>query len=146
MQSRATLIFWKDPKMWIFESATTIRVLEVFSITFLVLPSFPTTRPIARDKLSPWRILTSLISNVSMYRSSNRSRASASSGWNPRVNALMKSTAFWMAPISVVSSQVYRIIRFALGVGTWVKHTRSSIALDFKFILTCKPSCSTRGV
>lgn len=59
-------------------SANTIRVLVVFSIANLVLPSFPAMRPIARLRCSPERLLTSSIIKDSMYRSSSRSSARAS--------------------------------------------------------------------
>ena len=36
--SRATLMFWKLPRMWIRVSASTMRVRVAFSIVNLVLP------------------------------------------------------------------------------------------------------------
>jgi hypothetical protein len=54
--SRATLIFWKDPRMWMRVSARTMRVRVAFSIVNFVLPAFPASRPIARDKCSPRRV------------------------------------------------------------------------------------------
>jgi hypothetical protein len=48
--SLAIRIFIKDPRIWIFWSASTTRVLEAFSIANFVFPSLPATRPIARDR------------------------------------------------------------------------------------------------
>jgi hypothetical protein len=36
--SRASLMFWNEPRMWIRVSATTMRVFVAFSIVNLVLP------------------------------------------------------------------------------------------------------------
>src|SRR5687767_5257829 len=49
-ESRATLMLTKDPSIWIFVSAITMRVLVEFSMAYLVLPPFPDRRPIARDR------------------------------------------------------------------------------------------------
>ena len=49
----AILMFWYSPRMWIFESASTIRVFVAFSIVNFVFPAFPATRPIARERWSP---------------------------------------------------------------------------------------------
>lgn len=46
-------------------SARTIRVRLAFSITKRVLPSCPAIRPTARERWSPWSVLTSLTSNDS---------------------------------------------------------------------------------
>jgi len=41
-----------------YVSARTMRVRVAFSIVNLVLPPLPAIRPTARDKLSPWSVLT----------------------------------------------------------------------------------------
>ncbi|KAG6545705.1 hypothetical protein Mapa_012890 [Marchantia paleacea] len=51
----------------------------------LVFPPFPDSRPIARDRCSPRRVLTSLISKDSTYKSSSLKRAIASWISNPRI-------------------------------------------------------------
>lgn len=51
--------------------------------------------------------LPSVTSNVSKNKSSNLTRAKASSTSKPKVNALMKSAAFWSELISFVSGHVY---------------------------------------
>merc|ERR1711988_350371 len=43
----AIFMFAKDPRIWIFSSARTIRVRVAFSIAYFVFPSFPASRPIA---------------------------------------------------------------------------------------------------
>ena len=78
MASLATRIFWKLPRICILVSASTIRVLVLFSIENLVLPLLPARRPMQRARCSPRSVLTSLISKPSMYRSSMRSSAIAS--------------------------------------------------------------------
>ena len=105
MESLAMRMFLYAPRMWIFESATTMRVLVTFSIVNLVWPPLPAMRPMARERWSPWRGLTarqekcafekqrsrmderriqmvehvpSVTSKESMYRSSSRRRATAS--------------------------------------------------------------------
>lgn len=59
MDSRAILVFLNAPRMCIFESASTTRVREAFSMAYLVLPSLPAIRPMARARWSPWSVLTS---------------------------------------------------------------------------------------
>jgi len=56
--SLAHLILLNDPRIWIFLSATTILVLDAFSIANLVLPFSPVILPIARERLSPVRFFT----------------------------------------------------------------------------------------
>jgi hypothetical protein len=76
--SRAILMFWNDPRMWILlqearghgpqsvavhpslsmrsqthVSASTTLVLLAFSMANLVRPSLPAIRPIARERWSP---------------------------------------------------------------------------------------------
>lgn len=75
---RAILIFWKEPKMWIFlreekeggvsltapprcasccdthVSASTMRVFVTFSMVNLVFPPFPAILPMALDRWSPF--------------------------------------------------------------------------------------------
>ena len=53
MARLAIWMFWYEPRMWILESARTIRVLVTFSMVNLVRPPFPANRPIARAKWSP---------------------------------------------------------------------------------------------
>lgn len=48
-----------------YVSARTIRVRLAFSMTKRVLPSCPAIRPMARERWSPWSVLTSLTSNDS---------------------------------------------------------------------------------
>lgn len=43
--SRATLMLWTVPRMWILVSARTIRVREAFSIVCRVRPAWPAIRP-----------------------------------------------------------------------------------------------------
>lgn len=121
IDSRAMRVFLKPPRMWILESANTTRVREAFSMAYLVLPSLPAMRPMARAKWSPLRVLTSLISKavchgksaslfhnqsphqhgslrrktvLSMYKSSIRNKAIASSTSNPSAYARTKSAPF----------------------------------------------------
>lgn len=115
-------MFWKLPKIWIFLSATTIRVLVTFSTVYwettnyrknvyfrelfftFVRPPVPLIRPIARPRWSPFSVcLTSSTWKVSRKSSSSRTSAKASSMSKPYVNAVTKSTPFWSAPISVVA-------------------------------------------
>ena len=107
MASLASLMFENDPMMWIFWSATTIRLFVAFSIAYLVFPSCPTTRPMARDKWSPASIFTSVTIKESMYKSSSLSKATASCTSKPIMNASTKSCPFWIAPGSSVSSDVF---------------------------------------
>ena len=88
--SLQTWIFEKAPRMWTFWSATTIRVLVAFSIANFVLPPWPAIRPIARERWSPFNGLTSVTSNDSTKRSSNRNKAIASGTSNPRIKAYEK--------------------------------------------------------
>ena len=92
--------------MCTFWSASTILVLETFSIVYFVLPLFPARRPTALAKWSPLSDFTSVTSNVSRKRSSSLKRANASSISNPITNALMKSAAFWTLAMSSVSFHV----------------------------------------
>lgn len=120
-------MFSYDPNMWIQVSATTILVLVAFSIAFFVLPFSPHILPMHQLKWAPCKeALTSLISKVSIYKSSRRRIATASYNSNPSMNALRKSAAFWTAPISIVSL-----------------HVHSSTHLHFTFILTCNFICFT---
>lgn len=58
--SLAHLILLNDPRIWIFLSATTILVLDAFSIANFVFPFSPVILPIARERLSPVKFLTIL--------------------------------------------------------------------------------------
>jgi hypothetical protein len=60
--SRASWIFLNPPRICTCESARTTRVLVAFSIAYLVLPSLPATRAIARERCSGPSLLMSLIS------------------------------------------------------------------------------------
>ena len=44
-----------------YESARTILVLVAFSIVNFVFPPCPATRPIARDKCSPFSVFTGIV-------------------------------------------------------------------------------------
>ena len=48
--SRAMWMFLNPPRIWIFESASTILVFDAFSIANFVFPSFPAILPIALPK------------------------------------------------------------------------------------------------
>ncbi len=50
---RAVRMFRYEPRMWIFWSASTTRVLVQFSTVNLTLPPLPAMRPIARARWSP---------------------------------------------------------------------------------------------
>lgn len=119
MASRAILMFWKEPIMWIFLRRVELggmwgyneivvehlrickhdaRSAGVFDreFGFAILACYATclsqrgqrgaeergvgwiNAPIARDRWSPCKVFTSLISNVSRYRSSRRRSAMAS--------------------------------------------------------------------
>ena len=54
--SRATRMFWKDPRIQILVSARTMRVRVVFSIVNFVFPPFPARRPMHLAKCSPRRV------------------------------------------------------------------------------------------
>lgn len=68
MAPRATAMLAYVPRIVIFESARTMRVRDEFSMMKRILPSWPARRPIARERWSPWSILTSLTSKDSCER------------------------------------------------------------------------------
>ena len=74
----AIFMFWNEPRMWIFVSASTILVLVTFSMVNLVFPPLPAILPMALDKWSPFRGLTSVTSKDSKNSSSSLNSASAS--------------------------------------------------------------------
>ena len=116
----------KHPRMWIFESATTILTRVAFSMAYLVFPFSPQIRPIHLLKWSPCKVFTSFISKVSRKRSSNLNTATASYRSKPSINAFIKSAPFYMAPTSSVNLDVL-----------------ISTALRLVFIRTCSFMCST---
>ena len=113
--------------MWILVSATTTLVLVEFSIANFVLPFSPQMRPMQRDKWSPCSVFTSLISNVSRYRSSSLSTATLSYRSKPSMKHFKKSAPFWIAPTSSVVLLVL-----------------SSTNRRLVFILTWSFMCSTK--
>mmetsp|Transcript_14037 Transcript_14037/g.34623 ORF Transcript_14037/g.34623 Transcript_14037/m.34623 type:complete len:211 (-) Transcript_14037:125-757(-) len=114
--SRATRMFWKEPRMWMRWSAITSRVRVAFSIVNLVLPLLPASRPMQRAMCSPRSVLTSLTSKHSTYRSSRRSSAMASRTSNPSRKACTKSAAFWstseLGVCGVVLISTFFVFRF----------------------------------
>lgn len=73
-----------------------------FSIAYFVFPFSPETLPIHLDKWSPFKVLTSLISKESIYKSSNLNKATASFNSNPKQKAFKKSEALPKAVLSSV--------------------------------------------
>mmetsp|Transcript_1523 Transcript_1523/g.6026 ORF Transcript_1523/g.6026 Transcript_1523/m.6026 type:complete len:229 (+) Transcript_1523:298-984(+) len=126
--SRATWMLAYAPRMWTLASATTMRVRVAFSMANLVLPPMPAMRPIARERWSPRRVLTSVTSNDSTRRSSSRNRAMASRTSKPHMKADTNSSALVSAPESSVLFPFRISTQRVLGLKR-----------------TCRRMCSTSG-
>ena len=161
-------MFLNPPRIWIFESANTTRVLLAFSIANFVFPSFPAIRPIARPRCSPWRVFTSLtvISESDTILHYHKFCTKCISGPQHDGRGLLDIYRRAWYVLSNVS--IYRSSKRSNAIesstskprqNAWIKSAPfckapvsvvyldvlNSTAFDLIFIRTCNFRCSTRG-